>query len=322
MNIGVRLFCLGKLDEAIAEHRLALKFRTDYALAHSNLGVALSEQGKLDEAMAEHCEALRLKPKEPWVHYNLAIALLYQGKLEEAIAECRSELRLNSNIPSMCGEVGVILRRMGEFAEAIGAFRKGRELARTNPALVSQFDRELTATEQLAPLAPRLAAVVAGKLEPGDATEMLGFAQLCSWRQLHGASARLSAEAFRAAPRLADDMNTQNRYNAACAAALAGCGQGKDNPPLDDPTKARWRKQALDWLKADLAAWSRLLQTGPPQARESIAKTLQHWKADPDLASLRDPTAVAKLPPDEQHTCRALWAKVDARLTKTAGATP
>ena len=31
-------------------------------MAHHNLGVALKDQGKLDEAIAEYREAIRLKP--------------------------------------------------------------------------------------------------------------------------------------------------------------------------------------------------------------------------------------------------------------------
>src|SRR5262249_45302699 len=111
--------------------------------------------------------------------------------------------------------------------------------------------------------------------------------------------------------------------NAACAAALAGSGQGKDDPPLDEVTKTRWRKQALDWLEADLAEWSKLLASGPPQARQLIPKTLQHWKADPDLAGIRDPAALGKLLADEQEAGRALWTEVDALLAKAPdGAKP
>jgi predicted Zn-dependent protease len=109
------------------------------------------------------------------------------------------------------------------------------------------------------------------------------------------------------------------RYNAACVAALAGCGQGKDDPPFDAAARARWRKQALDWLKADLAAWSKILENEPPQARQVISQTLQHWKADADLAGLRDRAAMDKLPDDEQKACRALWAEVDALLAKAGG---
>jgi hypothetical protein len=100
---------------------------------------------------------------------------------------------------------------------------------------------------------------------------------------------------------------------------MAGCGQGKDDPPLDEPAKARWRKQAIDWLEADLAAWTKIRESGPPQARESISRTLQHWKTDPDLAGLREPAALAKLPEAEQRAGRALWAEVDALLAKARG---
>jgi len=61
-------------------------------------------------------------------------------------------------------------------------------------------------------------------------------------------------------------MQTPSRCKSARAAALAGSGQGKDDPPLDEPTKARWRKQAIDWLKADQAAWSKRGETGDVEA--------------------------------------------------------
>jgi hypothetical protein len=65
-----------------------------------------------------------------------------------------------------------------------------------------------------------------------------------------------------------------------------------------------------------------VLQAGPPQAKQGITQTLRHWKADTDLAGLHEPNALAKLPPEEQHTCRALLAQVDALLTKAAEARP
>ncbi len=114
-------------------------------------------------------------------------------------------------------------------------------------------------------------------------------------------------------------MQVQHRYNAACAASLAGSGQGHDDPPLDDAARARWRKQAIDWLKADLAAWSKVLENGPPQARQAISPTLHHWKTDSDLASLRDAAALAKLPEDEQKACHALWSEVERAAQEGPG---
>jgi tetratricopeptide (TPR) repeat protein len=52
------------------------------------------------------------------------------------------------------------------------------------------------------------------------------------------------------------------RYNGACAAALAGCGQGENSARLGDKEYARLRGQALDWLRIDLEAWQQLLEIG------------------------------------------------------------
>ena len=74
----------------------------------------------------------------------------------------------------------------------------------------------------------------------------------------------------------------------------------------------------LEWLTADTAATqSKVLESGPPQSRQTIAQTLKHWKVDTDLAGLRDMDVLAKIAEDEQNTWRALWAQVDALLAKT-----
>ena len=120
--------------------------------------------------------------------------------------------------------------------------------------------------ERLVGLDAKLPAILSGQAKPSEVLETLGVAQLCYQKKLHGASARFWTEACFAQPKLAEDDKLLNRYNAACAAALAGSGQGKDDPPLDDVEKARWRKQAVDWLNTDLKAWSKILESDSPQA--------------------------------------------------------
>jgi serine/threonine-protein kinase len=307
--------------QAIVSYREALRVKPNYFEARIGLGVALQDQGRLDEATFVYREVIRLKPDDFSAHHNLGVVLKILAKWDEAIAEYHTSIRLKPNFPQAHANLGTALRSRGEFAEAIAELRKARDLARPYPQLIPQIERELVVTERQASLAARLPAVLAGKAKPVDATETLGFAQLCYEKKLHGAAARLWAEVFQAQPKLADDMQAQHRYNAACAAALAGCGQGKDEPPPDEATKARWRKQAPEWLRADLAAWSKLLASSPPETRQSIPQTLQHWKADPDLAGLRDEAALARLPADEQNALRALWAEVDALLAKARGGT-
>jgi tetratricopeptide (TPR) repeat protein len=307
---------------AEAEFREAIRLKPDNDIARHNLGIALRAQGKLDQAIAAYREAVRLKPDNAKVHFILGITLHDQGRLAEAIDEYREAIRLKPDYAEAHCNLGDVLSQQGQFREALAQYRRGHELGSRRPGWPYPSAERVRRAERQVALEPRLRAVIRGDEKPRDAAEGIEFTAMANTTKQFGASARLYAESFRTHPKLADDMQAGNRYNAACAAALAGSGQGQDKPPLDEPAKARWRKQALDWLKADLAAWSTALQSGPPQARESIAKTLQHWKADPDLAGLREPTALAKRPPDEQQTCRALWANVDALVTKAAGARP
>jgi hypothetical protein len=163
--------------------------------------------------------------------------------------------------------------------------------------------------------------VLDGNLKPVDAGETVEFAVLCYRKNLQGNSARFWSEAFRMQPKLAEDMNAHHRYNAACAATMASTGQAKETAPFGGGVEAHWRKQAVDWLKADLAAWSKILDSGPPQARPFIVQTLEHWKSDTDLAGIRDAVALCKLPADEQKACRELWAEVDVLLAKARAGT-
>jgi hypothetical protein len=66
--------------------------------------------------------------------------------------------------------------------------------------------------------------------------------------------------------------------------------------------RTRRRKQAPAWLRADLAAWTKLADDAKKHGR--IGQTLQHWQTDADLAGIRDSEAVTTLPADEQEACK------------------
>jgi hypothetical protein len=89
-----------------------------------------------------------------------------------------------------------------------------------------------------------------------------------------------------------------------------------DRPPPDDKERARLRRQALTWLRAELGAWSGVLDKGTPQARTAVQTAVAVWQADADLAGLRDREGVAKLPPEEQKEWQKLWAEVSALRKK------
>ena len=226
----------------------------------------------------------------------------------------REAIRLKPDYPQARARLGFALHTQGELAQAIAELRKAREMAKADPGLILKIEAELAVAEGQADMAAQIPALLHGEDQPKNAAELLEFGFLSYTLKRYSGAARLMMKAFQADPKLADETQAHHRYNAACAAALAGCGQGKDEPPLDEAAKTRWRKQAIDWLKADLVVWTRQVEAGPPQARQLAAQILQQWKADTDLAGIRERTALGKLPEDEQNACRSLWAEVEVVL--------
>ena len=102
--------------------------------------------------------------------------------------------------------------------------------------------------------------VLRGEVKLTDEAYPTAFPELCQYKKLYGTSVRYWRDAFTARPPLADDPKLGHRFNAACAAAMAGAGKGDDDPKPDDDARARLRGQALDWLRADLTAWSSLFE--------------------------------------------------------------
>jgi hypothetical protein len=168
--------------------------------------------------------------------------------------------------------------------------------------------------EMLVKLDARLPAVLRGEDRPAEA-ELLDFAVCCRLKRFYAASARFFEKAFDADLKLADS-STRLRYIAATAAALAGCGQGKDSARLDDKERARLRRRALVWLRADLAHWTRHLDSGTPGARAQVQQVLLLWTKETALAGLREEAALAKLPLPERAACQKLWSEVQALLKK------
>jgi hypothetical protein len=67
---------------------------------------------------------------------------------------------------------------------------------------------------------------LSGNDRPLGAAESSEFAQLCSCKLRYAAAARLWSDAFAALAELALDLDEENRYQTARAAALPGCGLG------------------------------------------------------------------------------------------------
>jgi eukaryotic-like serine/threonine-protein kinase len=76
------------------------------------------------------------------------------------------------------------------------------------------------------------------------------------------------------------------------------------------------RERAREYLRRDLAACAKRLGAGIPADRYQVQTALPLWRSSPDLAGLRDPAALARLPPPEREECRALWGEFDVLIRR------
>ena len=205
-----------------------------------------------------------------------------------------------------------VLRQQGKFKQALPAMRRGHELGSRQSGWSYPSGAWVLETDRWIALDEKLAALTRGEAVPGSAGEQLALAEFCTTvKKRYATAARFYAGAFAAEPILAEHLPAANRYKAACAAARAASGAGKDAAGLDEPQRRRWRTQALEWLTAELAAWTTHFEKNP-QSGPSLVKTLRQWQADTDLARIRDEPALVGLPVEEQSAWRQFWTRVAA----------
>jgi serine/threonine protein kinase/tetratricopeptide (TPR) repeat protein len=310
--LGNALQARGQPDEAIAEYREAIRLTPDDFRPHFCLGNTLRDKGRLDEAIAEFHESIRLNKDYAGAHNNLGSVLFCKGQRDEALAKYREALALKPDFADAHCNIGLVLEVKGQFAEALTSRRRGHELGSRDPRWRFPSAEWVKQCERLVELDGKLPAILSGTGQPADAAERAEYADVCQKKRLYAAAARLYREAISAKPDLVASPVKGVRYNAACAAALAGCGTGEGAAKLSEAERAGFRKQALDWLRADLDLRRGQLDKEPAQ----VAEKMQHWLIDPDFNGVRGPDALARLPEAERERWQKLWADVAATLAR------
>jgi tetratricopeptide (TPR) repeat protein len=270
-------------------------------------------------ALAERAVAAKATVAQwiyPYFLFAHGLAEYRQGRFDSAIAIMRAEAA------TVMGPAPRLVLAMAEYGKG-----QKQEARATLAVVISSFDWSAAQVggrddwiwhvlrreaEDL--IIPNVQAFLEGKYEPQDNDERLALLGVCQFTDRTRASARLYAEAFAAAPRLAQDLRAGHRYHAARAAARAGCGRGADAGGSGETERTQWRAQAREWLRADLAAWGQALDSDSATARASVRQRLTQWRADPDLAVLREPVELDNLPADERKDCLALWDEVSRVL--------
>jgi serine/threonine protein kinase/Flp pilus assembly protein TadD len=303
----------GEYQKAFVDCSRSIELDPTNAFAWYSRGIAYHFLGDNDKALADCRKAVELAPNDPWAHGNLGDALLNVNRSREASAAYRKAIEIDGNSPEFHAGLSLALRHQGEFHKALAEVRRARELPGKQPDWAAQTTEWLRQCERLVELDERLPALLAGKAKPAGPEERIELAELCVQKQLTRAAARFYDEAFTpVSPRTAPLIGA-HRYNAACAAVLAGCGRGRDADKLGDEERSRLRRQGLDWLRGHLESAGHLLDSAPEKT-PGVVGALKHSLTDPDLADVRHPQALAKLPEAERRAWQKLWSDVAGTL--------
>ncbi len=151
MNLGLVALSLGRVEEAMACQREALRLDPDQADAHNNIGMIHYKLGHMAEAESCFRTALRLQPANPnatlnlgsvrqignhveeaealfrralslgvqplRAKSNLALALMEQARPEEAERCCRDALEMQPGYPEARANLSLALLMMGRLEE-------------------------------------------------------------------------------------------------------------------------------------------------------------------------------------------------------------
>ncbi len=294
-NVGRLQFVTGQPERALESYgkahtifeRLArenpavTQFATDLANSYNDIGQMQLNMGQPERALDSGIKALtileRLVREDPndtdlasrlggMLNNISRIDLLHQRygeakhRLLNAIVLQEKALAANPHDPSyrraLQGHYSNLLtaaRGLGDDALAQEAQRGLDELDATDPRIQA--------------LDARLAAVMKEETAKDNA-ERLALAQRAYDKALYTTAARLWGEALAGRPqarrrppglRIATTPPAPPRWPVAARARTI--------PRPMTPPKAKLRQQALDWLKAELAVWSKIAESGPPQAK-------------------------------------------------------
>ncbi|HJD56629.1 tetratricopeptide repeat protein [Candidatus Tisiphia endosymbiont of Ptychoptera albimana] len=86
---------------------------------HSEKGYNLAEEGKLEEAIKEYDLAIKYQPENPVNYYNKAIALAGLNKWQEAIKEYDLAIKYQPNNADAYNNKGIVLEKLGKWQDAI-----------------------------------------------------------------------------------------------------------------------------------------------------------------------------------------------------------
>ncbi len=123
---------LRKPEAAVAEYRLALGQRPDFAKAAHCLGILLATLKRHTEAEQYLRETVRIEPRNAAAWFNLGFLYHETHRPHEAIAPFEEALRLNPKLDRAWYGLGLCHATLGDHAQAARALERTAQLQPMN----------------------------------------------------------------------------------------------------------------------------------------------------------------------------------------------
>jgi serine/threonine-protein kinase len=326
-DLGLALYWNGRHLEAIPAFEKAIQVDSKCIMAHCDLGLMFLLTHQFEKAVKEYRRTLQLDPTSVLGHWGLGQSLKGLGQYEEAIRNYHFVVReldpgkkrpnpeRNDGEEYASAQIGIAesLLSLGRFSESSAAAQQVIQSPDASEPWRQVMRRRLEMSQCLASIQDKIPALLAGRDELSDAAKLRVLAEwLDLFKRQPVASVRIFDIAFSKEATLKPGPKSPDRFQAACAAALAGCGAGNDTAGLDIKTRKQMRAKSLRWLRADLDYWYNHFMNGKMAERLAAAQAMHAWKDEKNLEAVREPAQLAQFPEAERLEWQELWSAVDA----------
>jgi tetratricopeptide (TPR) repeat protein len=305
------------VGEAEASARRAIELGNKYpkyAGGYYQLGYVGLEKGDWDGAGANFRAAIAIQPDAAGLYFNLAVTYVKRGDLAEAAKWLQKALALDPTWEEAHLYFADALRLTGDLDGAEAETEKWYRKAVARDPANAHYREVLDGIVQKRAKLVRQEEVAAGRAKPATPAEAIECAELAYRppRRRYVAAVKLYCWALAPEHALSDDFRIRHSYKAACIALRAAAGQDEEMTAFGVEEWGYLTGLALKWLRANLVHWTS--QAKDPKRRQEARDQLTHWKNEPDLAPVRDPSWLAAMPPADRKAWEALWRDVDALL--------
>ncbi len=300
---------LGDWREALVRYRELMKLQPSAtAFAQAGRARCLLMLGDLEGAVQAAREAIHLNAKLVQGYQYLGEALLSQRHDQEAVTALREAVRLGpddlESRTMLCGALLMSCR----FAEAREEIREMLVHAPANYPQREVAESKVRICTRALGLQERIPAILAGAEPPHDALDLALLATLCNTGEKRHpvAAVRFFRAAFAARPESLDIPREIIHRLAASSAAQAAAGDGEDAGALDAAERAALRRQALEWLRVDLARWEAIRPHAAAE-RFEVRTGVNFLLLSPELASVREAAELDHLSAEERAEWQEFW---------------